>query len=255
MALYIVIAAVMPAFVLLFYIYRKDGQQPEPVGQLLKGFFFGVLSVFASLAISKPLEALGIYASESQTMLGQIGVAFFGAAIPEETAKLFMLWLLLRRNPYFDEKMDGIVYAVCVGMGFAATENIMYLFQNYEDWVSVGIMRALISVPGHFAFAVLMGYYYSLVHFSTQQISLKTDENGELIFRIDDTAVGRRDRSRLLVWAAPVLAHGIFDSILMVSSIMPALSALLSIAFIFFCFRLHKFSFSRIKAHLPRQTS
>lgn len=254
MASYIIIAAVLPALVLLYYIYRRDSRQPEPVGQLLKGFLFGVASVFVSLCISQPLEALGLYSSDSQTLPGQVGVAFFGAAIPEESAKLLMLWLLLRRNPYFDEKMDGIVYAVCVGMGFAATENIMYLFQNYDNWVSVGIMRALISVPGHFAFAVLMGYYYSLVHFTTQQISLKTDEDGELVFRIDDTAVSRRRRSRILVWLAPVSAHGIFDSILMVSSIMPALSSLLSLAFLFFCFRLHKFSFSRIRAHLPRQS-
>lgn len=38
-----------------------------------------------------------------------------------------MLWLLLRNNPYFDEHFDGIVYAVCIGMGFAAIENVLYL--------------------------------------------------------------------------------------------------------------------------------
>ena len=41
--------------------------------------------------------------------------AFLLAAIPEELAKLIMLWLLLRKNPHFDEKFDGIVYAVCIG--------------------------------------------------------------------------------------------------------------------------------------------
>ena len=55
-----------------------------------------------------------------------VGDAFFLAAIPEEVAKLFMLWLLLRKNPFFDEHFDGIVYAVCVGLGFAGFENCSF---------------------------------------------------------------------------------------------------------------------------------
>jgi RsiW-degrading membrane proteinase PrsW (M82 family) len=73
----------------------------------------------------------------------------------------------LRNNPYFDEHFDGIVYAVCVGMGFAGLENIMYVFQNMDDWMSVSVARAIFSVPGHFFFAVSMGYFYSCVHFHT----------------------------------------------------------------------------------------
>ena len=52
------------------------------------------------------------------TFVEAVGDAFLLAAIPEEVAKLFMLWLLLRKNPFFDEHFDGIVYAVCVGLGF-----------------------------------------------------------------------------------------------------------------------------------------
>ena len=75
-----------------------------------------------------PLGLIGVYPAEATSILGSVSTAFFGAAIPEEIAKFIMLWLLLRKNRYFDEKMDGIVYAVCVSLGFEALENNSILF-------------------------------------------------------------------------------------------------------------------------------
>lgn len=119
MTIYLVIlAAVTPAAWLLWTIYRKDSAQPEPTKWLLKAFSYGVLSVFLSFVISIPTSiVLGwdidkqIYSSFVEAIMD----SFLLAAIPEELAKLFMLWLLLRKNPFFDEHFDGIVYAVCIG--------------------------------------------------------------------------------------------------------------------------------------------
>lgn len=85
--------------------------------------------------------------------------AFLMAAIPEDLAKFIMLWLLQRKNPHFDEKFDGIVYAICIGMGFTVIKNFMYLIGDIEDgsWIGLGISRALLSIICHFHFAVLMG--------------------------------------------------------------------------------------------------
>ena len=153
---YILIAALAPVAMLLYYIYRKDEFQKEPVKEVLKAFGLGILSVFVSLMISGPLGAFGLYPEEQETVWDGIAISFFGAAIPEEIAKFLMFWLLVRRNKYFDEHMDGIVYAAAVSLGFAGLENIMYLF-SAEDWVSTGIARALFSVPGHCFFGILMG--------------------------------------------------------------------------------------------------
>ncbi len=108
----IFLTALLPIAILVYYIYHKDKRSPEPTGQLVKAFLFGILSVPLSFCMSIPLGLIGIYPAEATSILGSISTAFFGAAIPEEIAKFFMLWLLLRKNPYFDEKMDGIVYAV-----------------------------------------------------------------------------------------------------------------------------------------------
>ena len=90
----IIAAALAPAAVLLYYIYRRDKFQQEPVKELLKAFGYGVLSVFVSLAISLPLGKLGFYVDDPLTFGGAVASSFFGAAIPEEIAKFLVFWLL-----------------------------------------------------------------------------------------------------------------------------------------------------------------
>ena len=151
------VIAILPAVLLLLHINKKDCRRPEPKSQLVKAFLIGLLSIPLSLAISIPMGMLGLYTESVESYTDAFCISFFGASIPEESAKLIILWLFLRKNRHFDEKMDGIVYAVCVSMGFAALENVMYLFQNYDTFMEVGIARAFTAVPAHFFFpSVLM---------------------------------------------------------------------------------------------------
>ena len=226
--IYILIAALAPVVMLLYYIYRKDEFQKEPVKEVLKAFGLGVASIFLSLMISGPFGAIGLYPAEQVTLWDGIAISFFGAAIPEEIAKFLLFWLFVRRNKYFDEHMDGIVYAAAVSLGFAGLENVMYLF-SAEDWVSTGIVRALFSVPAHFFFGILMGYYYSLVRFDPVTPSI----------------------NRFWVLGAPIIAHGIFDSILFSAGVLPeGLALVIMIVFIWFCNSLRKQASRRIRAHL-----
>lgn len=220
------IAALIPAIALLVYIYWHDRHSPEPVSQLLKATFYGVLSILVSFCISYPLGWLGFYVSEPSTIMQSIGYAFFGAAVPEELAKLFMLWIFLRKNKYFDERLDGIVYAVCVSLGFAGLENVLYVTQDTE-WLSTAILRAITSVPGHFCFAVAMGYFYSLVTFSSIN----------------------RKRNLLLLFVTPIMLHGIYDSILFITTTyLPNwANVILLLVFAYFCFRMWKGAYRTIK--------
>lgn len=224
----IFLLAVAPAILLITYIYLVDIKQREPIPQILKGFFYGIISAFVAVVAALFFADTQFY-TDTYTNIVEAGrVAFWGAALPEEAAKLFMLWLLVRKNKYFDERLDGIVYAVAISMGFAAFENILYLIDNYNEWLSVGIMRALLSVPGHYAFAVLMGYYYAKVHFG----------------------ISNAPKDKLMILLAPVLVHTIFDWILFTISITPALAILLTIIFIIFVIKMHQYANARIKEHL-----
>ena len=219
----ILISALTPVAVLLWYIYRKDKEQPEPAKWLLKAFVFGVLSTLLSFVFSVPASRLldlemdaGTYTSISEAFAD----AFVLAAIPEELAKLIMLWLLLQKNPQFDERFDGIVYAVCIGMGFAGLENVMYLFGGLENgtWIGIGITRALFAVPAHFLFAVLMGYYYSIYYFG----------------------INRNAKTRVMILAAPILAHGIYDGILFSTEVDESLAGVCMLIFLWFFNKLRK---------------
>ena len=221
--LLVILSAIAPAVAILWYIYGKDKRQPEPPKWLLKAFGYGVLSVFLSTVFYNVISssiASGLNENTYADVSKAFADAFLCAAIPEEAAKLLLLWLLLRKNPYYDELFDGIVYAVFVSMGFAAVENVLYLVEGVADgsWVRTGIMRALFSVPGHCLFAVLMGYYYSLYHFG----------------------VDRSRKTLILIPAAPILAHGIFDGILFSIHIDEAFAVIGLILFIIFFYKLKK---------------
>ncbi|MBQ4286570.1 MAG: PrsW family intramembrane metalloprotease [Bacteroidales bacterium] len=222
--LVIIAAALLPALVLMWYVYNKD-TQPEPTRLIVKGFFYGGLATFVSTLISGPLLAMGFFTGEPQTFAECMTTSFFGAAIPEECAKLLMLWLLLRHNPEFDERYDGIVYAAAVGLGFASFENIMYVISAGADWFTVSLTRALLAVPGHFAFAVMMGYYYSVDHFYGSYAPKGT-------------------KAKIIL--VPVLLHGIYDTIAFASGLGTVISGVLTFVLLYFCYRLFKYTRAKI---------
>lgn len=226
---FIIFAALVPVAWLFLTIYRKDNVQPEPAKWLIMAFVLGVLSMLLSFVVSIPTSILFDLDIDNQaysSILEAIADAFLLAAIPEELAKFFMLWLLLRKNLFFDEHFDGIVYAVCIGLGFAALENICYLLGGIDDWswVGIGIMRALVSVPAHYFFAVLMGYYYSIYHFG----------------------IDRSIKAKAMILVAPILSHGIFDTLLFSLQIDESLGGLLMIFFMVFFTKLKKRAKERI---------
>ena len=164
--LYIAIfSALLPALMLVLYIFVRDKYQREPWREVLKAFGWGTLSVIPAIFIEVALQMTNIITTEPQTIWQSIWAAFAGAAFPEELSKMFVLWLFLSRSRYFDEYMDGIVYAVAVGMGFAGVENVFYILSNIGDWQSILVARSLTSVPGHYMFAVAMGFFYSMASF------------------------------------------------------------------------------------------
>ena len=215
-------AALLPALILLFYVYRKD-LHPEPTGQVLKAFFYGGIAALASTLISGPLFRLGFYVHNPASFGECLGTAFWGAAVPEELAKLLMLWLLLRHNPAFDERFDGIVYGASVGLGFAAFENLLYVFGSGADWLGVSVSRALFAVPGHFAFGVVMGWYYSKLRFG---------DNGSVA-------------TKMILY--PILLHGAYDTLCFMLNLNELGSGMLSLCFLIFCFWLFKRTRKRIQ--------
>ena len=193
--------AIFPAIFFMIYIYRNDDKEKEPPLLLLKCIIGGLLSVPIAIILEMIAEAVVIYLIENVVSATRVNYGILTAifvGLIEEGAKFFFLYIFTWKDKAFNYRFDGIVYAVFVSLGFAALENVFYVF-NYGT--GVALQRALLTIPGHMSFAVYMGLYYG---------HAKVSE-----------AVNNPDAKSLNLKAAyafAVLLHTIFDATLMVES-------------------------------------
>ncbi|MCR5782407.1 MAG: PrsW family intramembrane metalloprotease [Clostridia bacterium] len=191
-------AAVIPAVGLMFYVYRKDMAEPEPPALLLSLIFWGIVAAFIAMIPEIVGERIVGIRFDPESFEYTAVLAFFVIGIAEEGAKFWMLYRRTWRDPNFNYRFDGIVYAVFVSLGFAAFENVRYVF-NYG--LAVALPRALLAIPGHASFAVVMGLFYGLA---------KQYANS-----------GYTVRARILNFIGVVLAvimHGVYDTCALTSS-------------------------------------
>lgn len=137
------LAALLPVFIILWYVYRQD-HDPEPRHVVAATFGFGCLTVVPVL-----LMEWFHFSDPFLEMYLQVAPA-------EEFCKLAVIMLYVWNHKDFDDSYDSIVYCVMASLGFAAVENLLYTIEN---GLEVAIMRAVTSIPGHAAFAVFMGYF------------------------------------------------------------------------------------------------
>lgn len=152
-----VLAAVIPAFLLLRYIYRHDTIEKEPPGLIVTLLLLGVAAALVSIVFERLGRALLDGLLDAGSPVYSIAFAFLVVAVVEEGAKFLFLKWRSWNDPNFNYRFDGIVYAVSVSLGFAAFENIMYVMRY---GLSVAVPRALLAIPGHMSFAVFMGVFY-----------------------------------------------------------------------------------------------
>ena len=207
-AIYI-LAAVLPAFFLMRYIYRKDTIEKEPPMLLFSLLLMGVAAVIASIVLETLGQSILSSLLEEGTKQYNILLAFLVVAVVEEGTKFFFLKRRTWRDPNFNYRFDGIVYAVFVSLGFAALENIRYVL-GYG--LTVAVPRALLAIPGHMSFAVFMGVFYG----RAKQCELCGDKAGKTF-------------NLIAGYVLAVLLHGFYDACAMIAT---TLSTVLFIAFV-----------------------
>ena len=152
-----VAAAVLPAAVLMRYIYKMDTIEKEPPELLRKLVIFGALiGIPAGFLNTLGSDLLSRFFSPD-SLAYKILLPFLIVGIVEEGLKFLVLKRCTWNDPAFNYRFDGVVYAAFVSLGFAALENVMYVF-NYG--LGIAINRAITAVPAHLGFSVIMGSYY-----------------------------------------------------------------------------------------------
>lgn len=187
-----VLAAVVPAVVLMRYVYRQDRVDREPPrllgGLALRGVYAALAAIVLETLGQSVLNALVSRDNPRHVVL----TAFLVVAVVEEGTKFFFLYRRTWRDPNFNYRFDAIVYAVFVSLGFAAFENVKYVF-SYG--LSVALPRAILAIPGHMGFAVFMGWFYG-------RAKLRSDLGDGLGARVN-LALG---------YLAAVFLHGMYDT-------------------------------------------
>jgi len=162
--MHLTLLAIAPVIIILFYIYWRDKYEKEPFYLLARGLLFGIISVLPVTLVEGVLMMFGPLFTGYWNTFYQ---AFVVAGATEEGFKFLASFILVWHSREFNQRFDGIVYAVFVSMGFALVENLLYVFSS-PDGLSVGLTRALTAVPAHAMFGVLMGFHLSLAKFYPQ---------------------------------------------------------------------------------------
>lgn len=161
--------AVAPVMVIILYIYFQDKYEKEPVGLLLLSFIFGAIISILIVSVLYLFTGHFIPLIDEFSIWQQFIQAFVVVALSEEFSKYIIVKYFAQTRKAFNEPYDGIIYAVMVSMGFACTENIMYVLEGgYET----AILRAFTAVPAHATFGILMGYFMGKAKFSNNRFKL-----------------------------------------------------------------------------------
>lgn len=213
--------ALLPVVAIGSYVYIRDAYEREPIVSVLKAFFLGCLSVVPVLffgSIILPFTPQDPFWEPAFT-------AFITASFLEEANKLIMLLLFVRFSKEFNERMDGIVYAVFISLGFAAVENILYVSSG---GLQTAMLRSVTAVPAHAVFGVLMGFHFSKAYFNKEN----------------------KLWHYLVCFLFPFFWHGAYDYILMIAPYLEhhlGFSALVAlIGFIIFLVYTYKMGIKRI---------
>lgn len=165
MSWWLIIIAVLPGLVISYYIFYIDKFEREKFLPLVLCFVLGIASTYPGLYLQEFAESVGITEGEGG-LLSTFIYAMLAIALTEELVKSACVFIFPYHRPFFNEPMDGIVYSVFVGMGFATFENILYAESFGLETI---LVRAVTAVPAHATFGVISGYYYGLSKFQPQR--------------------------------------------------------------------------------------
>ncbi len=158
--------SLLPVVLILVWVIKRD-RLPEPPRVVWMTVLLGVLATLPILVFEFGLSwFFKVPLDEITTISGALTTSFLIAAFVEEIFKFLVLWFYAARHDAFDEPFDGIVYGVAASLGFAALENVLYVFQG---GAGIGVLRAFTAIPLHASCGVLMGACIGIAKFSEQR--------------------------------------------------------------------------------------
>lgn len=121
----------VPMFTFAAFVNWLDRFEKEPKLLLGAAFVWGVVIAGGGAFILNTAFGIGIYALTGSEGAAEFGTTSIVAPIIEEALKglaVLVVFFLFRNE--FDSVLDGIIYAAVTAMGFAAIENVLYIYRS-----------------------------------------------------------------------------------------------------------------------------
>ncbi|MCJ7434787.1 MAG: PrsW family intramembrane metalloprotease [Anaerolineales bacterium] len=163
-----VVFAFVPAFFFAWFINWLDRYEKEPKLLLVATFLWGaIVAVIGAIIVSLIMD-VGFTMVLGDEGLADLAGGSITAPLVEESWKglaVLIVFLLFRKE--FDSILDGIVYGAIVGLGFAATENVLYFFGQFSEagwggFFTNFFLRIGIFAWGHPSYTALTGIGFAV---------------------------------------------------------------------------------------------
>lgn len=156
-----------PSLIWLSFYLRRDCH-PEPKYLLIKAFLMGI--IISPLAILLQLGFSELKIIFPQDFFSINGPVFFiWSSFVEEFLKFYAIYLIIIRNPEFDEPVDAMIYIIAAALGFAAIENILTMFNLAPNGAEIAIKTLGLRFVGatllHALASALVGYFLAMAWF------------------------------------------------------------------------------------------
>ena len=143
----------VPMFLFAAFVNWLDRYEKEPKLLLGAAFVWGVVIAGGGAYILNTAVGMGVYSITGSASTADFSTTSIAAPIIEEALKglaVLVVFLMFRKE--FDSILDGIVYGAITAMGFAAIENVLYIYRNgFQDggwegfWTLVFIRVVLVG--------------------------------------------------------------------------------------------------------------
>jgi len=154
--------SLVPSLLWLIFFLMED-KNPEPGRKIIKAFLWGMIISIPVLIFTLPIKKILDLTNLSDIAVKIIMVALV-AAFLEELFKFLALRYSILKSSDCDEPVDLMVYAITIGLGFAALENFFFLTPLApQDMMAMDSFLRFVS--GTFLHALvggIMGYFVAL---------------------------------------------------------------------------------------------
>ena len=160
------IIAFCPAIFYMLYIVAFDHFKPEPPKALLISALFGIIGALFVICMDMQIQLSVVNLKDAHSFEDSFFIGFVKVSLPSEIAKWLLLCVFLSLNKFYDEYIDGIVYSVCLAMGYVGFFGgcLLYSYMGGElaTLLEMSAITVFVIIPIHFITGTVMGYYMAL---------------------------------------------------------------------------------------------